>query len=81
MKESSMPLKIEWLGGRDSNPDKQSQSLTPSADSDFFHPASQFHHNKLTRAGPFRPLSDVCCPRSCHKTSHTINHITLWWDV
>ena len=45
-----------WLGGTDSNPDKQSQSLIPPPDSDLFHLASLQYHGRLADEAPSSKL-------------------------
>ncbi len=60
-----------WLGGRDSNPDKQSQSLTVPPDSTFFHPAPLLGHRQLAVEATRSAALTLCRPAQLsHNESH-----------
>src|SRR5262249_637536 len=65
---------MKWLGGRDSNPDKQSQSLIPPP-SALFHQEPLLHLNHLDAKHPVPASVILETPRQLsHKQSHKICH-------
>ena len=61
----------EWLGGRDSNPDKQSQSLTPHPDSTLFRRAPLLLLRRLVNSDRFQPPWYSSVPiQLSHNQSH-----------